>query len=264
MSVTQQPHLSCQYFVLLKRTMSSSVSIVTRLLVGRPINHASISGRGNGFSLFTAPKEEEKDSCLCRESKRDSSFLKRVWIATSYGLDCCGSSPGRGKRFSLFHSIQAASGPIHPPIQWVPRSVSPGVKRPEREADHSPLSNAEVKNGTATSSIPHTSSWLGVYLIKHRDNFKLFPYSFQTGSGGPKWVPRAISSLVKQSLSELTTHLHRIPRLKMRGSMLQFPHPPLCRSVQLTTAKILYFSSQKRVDSFMLRSLYPGETPTFL
>jgi len=29
----------------------------------------------------------------------------------------------------------------HPPIQWVP-----GVKRPGREADHSPPSSAKVKN----------------------------------------------------------------------------------------------------------------------
>jgi hypothetical protein len=33
-----------------------------------------------------------------------------------------------------------------PPIQRLPGAVSLGVKQPVREADHSPLSSAEVKN----------------------------------------------------------------------------------------------------------------------
>jgi hypothetical protein len=36
-------------------------------------------------------------------------------------------------------------GPTQPPIQRVPRALSPGVKRPGREADHSPPTSAEVK-----------------------------------------------------------------------------------------------------------------------
>jgi hypothetical protein len=32
------------------------------------------------------------------------------------------------------------------PTQWVPRALSTEVKRPGREADHSSLFNAEVKN----------------------------------------------------------------------------------------------------------------------
>jgi hypothetical protein len=38
-----------------------------------------------------------------------------------------------------------ALGPTQSPIQWVPGDRSLGVKRPGREADHSPLSSAEVK-----------------------------------------------------------------------------------------------------------------------
>jgi hypothetical protein len=34
-----------------------------------------------------------------------------------------------------------------PPIQWVPGAISPGIKRPGREAGHSPPSSLEVKNG---------------------------------------------------------------------------------------------------------------------
>jgi len=37
-----------------------------------------------------------------------------------------------------------ALGPTQPPIQWVSRAITPGVKRPGREADHTPPSNAEV------------------------------------------------------------------------------------------------------------------------
>jgi hypothetical protein len=40
--------------------------------------------------------------------------------------------------FSLHHRVQNA-------IQWVPGALSLGVKQPGREADHSPLSSAEVK-----------------------------------------------------------------------------------------------------------------------
>jgi hypothetical protein len=38
----------------------------------------------------------------------------------------------------LFTTVsRPALGPIQPPIQWVPGALSPGVKRPGREADHS-------------------------------------------------------------------------------------------------------------------------------
>jgi hypothetical protein len=37
-------------------------------------------------------------------------------------------------------------GSTHPPMQWVLGAISPGVKRPGREANHSPPTSAEVKN----------------------------------------------------------------------------------------------------------------------
>jgi hypothetical protein len=39
----------------------------------------------------------------------------------------------------------------------------------EREAGHSPLSSAEVKNAAVIPPLPHTSSWRWS-MIKHREN----------------------------------------------------------------------------------------------
>jgi hypothetical protein len=68
-----------------------------------------------------------------------------VGIALGYWLDDRGSSrPGLG--ICLFTTAsRTSSGPIQPPVQGVPGALSLGVKRPEREADHSPPSSAEVK-----------------------------------------------------------------------------------------------------------------------
>jgi hypothetical protein len=43
-----------------------------------------------------------------------------------------------------------------------------GVKRPERVADHSPPSSAEVKNAWGYTSTPQ-SAFKAWYLVKHRD-----------------------------------------------------------------------------------------------
>jgi hypothetical protein len=67
---------------------------------------------------------------------------------TTYGLDGWGSSLGGGK--NLFLSIV----PTHPLLPWVP-----GVKRLGSEADYSPRSSAEVKNGGTLPPLPHVSSW---------------------------------------------------------------------------------------------------------
>jgi hypothetical protein len=95
-----------------------------------------------------------------------------VGIALGYGLDDRGSRvrflAGAGN-FSLHHRIQNGSGPTQPPIQWVPVALSLGLKRPGREADHSPPSSAEVKNAWSYP-LPNTPSWRGAQL-KHRDNF---------------------------------------------------------------------------------------------
>jgi hypothetical protein len=72
------------------------------------------------------------------------------------------------------------SSPPRPERLWSPPSLlSTGyggaltleVKRPEREADHSPPSSAEVKEWVELYlHSPNTPSWRGA-LLKHRDNF---------------------------------------------------------------------------------------------
>jgi hypothetical protein len=48
---------------------------------------------------------------------------------------------------------------------------SPRVKRPGREADHSPPTSTEVKRTRIYTSTCYTSSWRSAKLVKHRDNF---------------------------------------------------------------------------------------------
>jgi hypothetical protein len=66
------------------------------------------------------------------------------WLRTGRPRDRS-SSPGRVKNFLFSKSSRPALGSTQPPIQWVPGALSPEVKRPGREADHSPPSSAKVK-----------------------------------------------------------------------------------------------------------------------
>jgi hypothetical protein len=93
-------------------------------------------------------------------------------MVTGYGLD--NFSTARARIFFFLHSVQdrvgvhLASYPIGPA-----QFISPGVKWPGYEADPSPPSG-ELKNGEAIPPLPHTSSWRGASLIKHRDNSTFF------------------------------------------------------------------------------------------
>jgi hypothetical protein len=73
--------------------------------------------------------------------------------------------------FLFTTEFRTALGPTQPPTQWV------GIKRPEREADHSSPSSAEVRQCVElylhSLNMP---SWRGAQL-KHRENFNLPLYS---------------------------------------------------------------------------------------
>jgi hypothetical protein len=75
-----------------------------------------------------------------RTRKPTKSYDSSVGIATSYGLG------DRGIRVRvLVGPSRPALGPTQPHILWVLGNISPGVKRPGREADHSVPTTAEVK-----------------------------------------------------------------------------------------------------------------------
>jgi hypothetical protein len=62
--------------------------------------------------------------------------------------------PAGARDFSLLHNVQAGSG-VHP------ASYTKGteVKKQGREADHSPLPSADVRNCGGIPPLPHMSSW---------------------------------------------------------------------------------------------------------
>jgi hypothetical protein len=71
-----------------------------------------------------------------------------VGIALGYGLDDRGSRvrfPAGAGNFSLYHRVQNGSGAHQASYPMRTRGLSLGVKRPWREADHSPPPSAEVK-----------------------------------------------------------------------------------------------------------------------
>jgi hypothetical protein len=70
-----------------------------------------------------------------------------VGTATGYGLD----DRGVGVRVPV--------GSTQHPIQWVPGVLSLRVKRPGREAHHSPPACAEITKYGSIHPLPHTPSW---------------------------------------------------------------------------------------------------------
>jgi hypothetical protein len=85
------------------------------------------------------------------------------WLSRySDGLNGRDSIPGKCKVSTFYKSSIPVLGPIQPPIQWVPRAVSQGIKRPGCEDNHSPPSSTEIKTGGAIPSLLHTSKWCDV------------------------------------------------------------------------------------------------------
>jgi hypothetical protein len=85
---------------------------------------------------------------IIKQHSRYSDWLRAIRLRGR------SSSPRRGKILLLSSSSSPVLGPTQPPIQWVERTLSPGVKRPGREADHSFPTNAEVKNKWIYTSTP--------------------------------------------------------------------------------------------------------------
>jgi hypothetical protein len=84
---------------------------------------------------------------------RDST----VGIVLGYGLDDRSSRvrfPAGAGNFSLHHRVQNGFGSHSASYPVVPGALSLEVKRPGREADHSPPSSAEAKNAWSYTFTP--------------------------------------------------------------------------------------------------------------
>jgi hypothetical protein len=84
------------------------------------------------------------------------SLNKQPLLLTGSSLYMRRGAPRRLHRRTVPHTsaLRQALAPTRSPFQRVP-----GVKRPGREANHSPPSNAEVKKSGATPPLLHMSSW---------------------------------------------------------------------------------------------------------
>jgi hypothetical protein len=72
--------------------------------------------------------------------------ITSIHMVFSFLIGVLGFDSWQGLGIFLFTTAsRTALGTTQPPIQWVPGSLSLGVRLPEREADHSPPSSAEVK-----------------------------------------------------------------------------------------------------------------------
>jgi hypothetical protein len=89
------------------------------------------------------------------------------------GFDC---RKGLGF-FSPDHRDKTGSGALPAPYPVGTRGFSLGVKWPGREADHSPPSDAEIKNAwsyTSTSLLVKQYDFMAWYLVKHWDRFNFY------------------------------------------------------------------------------------------
>jgi hypothetical protein len=87
--------------------------------------------------------------------------MKEAGIAQSvdYGLEGP-TSIEASIHFFLFTASRPPLGPTQSPIEWVPGTVSSGIKLQEREADLSLPSSAEVKNSGAIPPL-----YIGLYVV---------------------------------------------------------------------------------------------------
>jgi hypothetical protein len=61
--------------------------------------------------------------------------------------------------FLFFAESGSVLRSTQPPMQWIQRDLSAGIKRQGREAEHSPPSSAEVRNGRTATPFPHMPAW---------------------------------------------------------------------------------------------------------
>jgi hypothetical protein len=95
------------------------------------VTHSSTDQRSYGFNAMS--------HIVGKPLSWDCGWLRAEWPRGR------SSRPDRVKNFLFSTSSRPVLGSTQPPIQGAPGALSPGVKRPGREADHSPPASAQVK-----------------------------------------------------------------------------------------------------------------------
>jgi hypothetical protein len=120
------------------------------------------------------------------------------------------SNPCRVKNFHFSMLSRLALGPTQPPIQWVPGALSPGVKQPGREADHSPPTSAKIKKTWVYTSTPQYT-----FMMQCLDNGTTLPFYCTDTTITKQWQKVMIIKASppfrtsKQEMHETNIHLQR-------------------------------------------------------
>jgi hypothetical protein len=144
---------------------------LTDSLYANTIHQTANAMNSCSFHQFPIQDKKRNDSIILNATTKihlqAAVWSRHSWvgIALGYGLDDRGSRvrfPARAGNFSLHHRVQNGSE-AHPASYPVGTGSSfPGVKRPGREADHSPPSSTEVKECVELYlHSPNTPSWRG-------------------------------------------------------------------------------------------------------
>jgi hypothetical protein len=156
-------------------------------------NRSSFFGKGSNFSLHHPVHTKNRDSS--------------VGIALGYGLDNRGSRvrfPGGLEIFLFTTASRTALGPTQPPVQWIPRALSLGVKL----TIHLRLV-PRSKNEWSYTSIPQYS-FMAWCSVKAQGQLYLLPCTYV--------LSNVFRSLAWGNHSaKLTTHPHLVSRLRMNG-----------------------------------------------
>ena len=86
-------------------------------------------------------------------------MTKKSWMGLQQLINSCNTT-----------SFRPTLGSEQPLLHWIPRTVPTRIKRPVREADHSPSSNTVNMNVWSLTTTPLMSSRLR-HLIRHRHTF---------------------------------------------------------------------------------------------
>jgi hypothetical protein len=182
-------------------------------------------------------------------------YCSSVGIGTVYELDGRGSISSKGKILLYSAAFRRPLRPTKSPIQWEPATVSSGVNRQEREADHSPLCSCRGKEWCIYNSTPScvftawcfiplpfsftfTSSIINHYIIHTEDDkgigvrFSIEANDFcfctvrrQALEGSKSHIqqaPELLNRRYRGRSVKLVIHLIIVPRVRMNRVMSTF------------------------------------------